>query len=193
MRHRWYEWVPAAALALIVLVGSGYCVAVTNTGTPDIASPTVVISQATPQPYEPVSVRPFVFLTEGPYHVGDTISLEDGICNNSGDTLQGTTVVGWIEQGRDRISTRNIVLQPRPDSAGAAPVQPLPIPIAPGCLGTMPVTSPLCANISVTPGECLSLLPPGRWKLYVNITVLGPQGGQMQRISDLSPEIEVDP
>ncbi len=194
MKLRFREWLAPLVIAIIAVPSLAYCVAKTSDGTPQPLPVVATVALATPKPYEPISVNPLVFLTEGPYHVGQTVTVRDGICNNSSDVLQGITVVGFEEQDVDRLSTRNIVIQPVADSAGTAAVTPLPRPISPGCTGFDAVTAPLCAAFAAADlHSCSTPLPPGKWKLYINLTVMGPQASQVQRINDVSQTFEVLP
>jgi hypothetical protein len=193
MKLRFREWLAPIVIALVAVPSLAYCVAKTSDGTPQPLPVVATVALPTPKPYEPISVNPIVFLTPPPFQSGQIVTVRDGICNNTNDVLQGITIVGFEEQEKDRLSTRNIILQPQTDP-GTAATSPLPRPISPGCLGTDPVTAPLCAVFSATDlHSCLTPLPPGKWKLYINLTVMGPQASQVQRINDVSQTFEVLP
>lgn len=136
--------------------------------------------------YAPVEMRHIKFLTAQPYHVGQEITILNGVCNTSNDLLQVTTVVGFKEADKDTLVARKLVITPKTDPQGTLGVQPLPEPMKPGCVGikdgnSEPITGPLPAALG-----------PGRWSLYVLMTIDGPNGKQ-QKLSETSETITVVP
>lgn len=136
--------------------------------------------------YAPVEMRHIKFLTAQPYHVGQEVTILNGVCNNSKDTLKVSTVVGFKEVDKDTLVARKIVIMPKLDTAGNPGVAPLPEPMRPGCVGikegiSEPITGPLSPD-----------LLPGKWSLYIIMTVTGPDG-KTQTITEESPTIQVVP
>ncbi len=115
--------------------------------------------------------------SKGPFQRGAPVTILNGICSASKTSLQAVTIVGFEEAKVDTIVARNVVISPKPDSNAA--ISPLPRPLNPGCTATDPVSG-IMPNV-----------PDGFWHLYVTITVMGSQAGQMQRLVITSGEIEV--
>lgn len=155
---RFSEWIPAIVLMVIVVVAAGYC---------------TVRQQQGGGAFAPVSVSPLRLLTPGPYHVGQSITIQAGICNNGSKPLQGSAVIGFIEQDKDRTTAINVV--------AVAPV-------------SVAVTAPLAPGCSTEPA--IRVLPPGvivgRWRIYINLTVMG-ANGEKQNANVLSDVFEVVP
>ncbi|HEY8766060.1 MAG TPA: hypothetical protein VIP09_02160 [Dehalococcoidia bacterium] len=156
---RFSEWIPAIALMLIVVVAAGYC---------------TVHQQQGGGGFSPVSVSPLRLLTPGPYHAGQSITIQAGICNNGSQPLQTSTVIGFVEQDKDRTTAINVV--------AVAPV-------------SLVLTSPLAPGCSTEPA--IRTLPPGvatgRWRLYINLTIMGTNSSDIQRVNVLSDVFEVVP
>lgn len=119
------------------------------------------------------------------FHVGQVVSIKDGICNNSKDTLKTSSVIGVQEQGVAGILARNIKLFPPSDlvptnsnSSATPDLTPLP----PGCTPNQITTIPLPTTI-----------PTGKWRAYVALDVYGTQMGQRQSINILSAPFTVVP
>jgi hypothetical protein len=164
------SYIPAVAVSLII----GFAIVFAAYSSSILNQP----SETNPTSFNPVETKPIRLLTPGPYTVGQTITIQNGVCNTTKETLQATTIIGFIETRVDRLLARNVVL--RPDPTGSTAGTPLPRPLVSGCTGTDPVTGPLPLN-----------LPPGHWQLYVIVNVMGGQAGQMQRINLISDEFEV--
>lgn len=165
MRHL-KAYLPALLMALVL----GLTVATVAAYVAGTDSPTA---------YEPLKIKELRFEESGPFAVGQEVTLHNGICNQSNEILQVITIVGFEEQGMDKLIARNITVSPARAELGGTP---LPRPIEPGCIAEKPVL-----------GKLPPTLPPGRWKLYVNMTIMGPQSGQVQRITATSQEITVVP
>lgn len=140
----------------------------------------VEVPALTPAAFAPLTSRGITFVTPGPYHAGQTVTILNGFCNESKDVQQVITIVGFEEQRVERLLARNVTVSPLRAELGG---QPLPRPFDPGCVADKePIIGPLPLN-----------LPPGYWKLYVAMTVMGPVSGQVQRLTIQSSEIEVVP
>lgn len=172
------SYVPAIAVAL--LLGTVLTIALWR----QTVQPTTV----TAPEFKPVQTLGLKFCADaedqdckveahGPFVPGQVVTVKNGVCNTSKQTLQVITIVGFEETRVDRIVARNVVVSPRPDAS--APVSPLPRPLEPDCTAKGLVTG-LMPNV-----------PPGNWKLYVTLTIMGPQSGQVQRVNVTSGEIEV--
>lgn len=141
----WSQWLPSVIVLLI-------------------AATTIRICQVqNEQPlYEPLEV---LNLRLEPDHVveGSQVTLIDGICNNSDETITVAATLGAQEEG-DPLVTRNVVVLMRS------------FPMEQGCFGKdAPLSGPLSPMITA-----------GRWHLYLQILVMGPQSGQIQRLSRVS-------
>lgn len=161
-------------LAIVIALGSGLC------------SAGLVTFNARADPYTPVHMRPIKFITAQPFHVGQEVTILNGLCNDSSDILQSTTIVGWQEVGKDTLVARKIVVRPKLDENGNLGVQPLPEPMPPGCVGikdgiSEPITGPLPQSLG-----------PGKWSLYILMTINGPNGKQ-QKLTHTSETITVVP
>lgn len=136
--------------------------------------------------YAPVEMRHIRWQTAQPFHVGQQVTITNGVCNTSEDTLQVTTVIGFKEAAKDTLAARKLVISPKVDSTGLLGVQPLAEPMLPGCVGikdgvSEPITGPLPADLA-----------PGNWVLYVLMTIDGPDG-QRQKLTETSPVFTVVP
>lgn len=129
----------------------------------------VEISSVTPTPFAPASAKPFELLTAPPYRVGQEISIQDGICNKTGIALGLVITLGIQRVGAIAVPPVIVI-----DQAQRS--------FAPGCTGGEPLTGPLPPEVT-----------PGRWRIFANLTVMGPGPGEIQRLSIVSPDFDVLP
>lgn len=101
---------------------------------------------------------------------GGAIVLHNGLCNTTSMPLTAIVTVSF-QENKDVLVARKITV-----------VDASPLPLEPGCQFTDPLNGKL-------PEE----LDPGFWKLTALISVMGPEAGQIQRITLTSPVFEVVP
>lgn len=151
------------AVALVVVIAF-------YTNYQDTRHKTITVTQ---EEFSPVTSSGIEFITPGPYHRGQMLTVLDGLCNTSDVSLQVISIVGFQEVEVSQLIARTIILNP-------TVTPPLPHPLDPGCIATQPISGPLPQNI-----------PNGKWKLYLTLTVNGTKAGQVQYLNVLSNTIEV--
>lgn len=169
-------YAPAVVLALVM----GFVVV--NWGLPDSksAEPTpiavvLLTPVPTPVPYAPLAIKDFTLLTPAPYHVGQVISLRNGLCNTSNQTIAITITLG-IHEDVDPVRARNVALLPQPGSPGM-------LTLKPGCISDIePLVGPLPTEVG-----------PGTWHISLIVTAIGSEVNQRQTLPIETKSFEVIP
>lgn len=124
-----------------------------------------------PQPYEPLEAYNIEILSDGPYAPGSPLEFKNGVCNTAQENISALLTLGLQQEAADPLLASHFLV-----------VSGRSVPFAPGeCVGREAVTGP------VPP------VPPGRWRIYASLVVMGSQSGQRQQITLLSDYFEVTP
>jgi hypothetical protein len=167
---RFVEWVPAIIAAVVLPIAVVLFFNPFSARTPAIVSPVATI-----EAFAPIKVDPFILETPSPYHVGQVVSMKNGVCNTSKETVVITFKLG-VKEEADPLGARNVIVAPKEGS------DPIMLPIAPGCL----------QNSDVLTGPLPPSVGPGKWRVYLIITALG-SDSKRQMITMQSSVFEVIP
>jgi len=128
------EWIPV--VVLMIVMGSVVIV---------VSWPSKPATQ-----HGPITVNPFRLLTPGPYKVGQTISMANGLCNISDKPVSVNLKLGVKEVSENIVAARDVTV-----------LQQNMFAISPGCVKNSEVlTGPLPAAIGV-----------GKWRVYLTLCI----------------------
>lgn len=146
------EWLPAVVVTIVAIGAIAYFVRPTSE-------------------YVPLRLVGFRLQSDGPFHVGEQVTLLNGVCNDSAEPVGALVSIGF---------------QPDPDPLAGPKVSVLeeePVTFQPGvCVGSEPLRGPLPAAVI-----------PGRWRIYVQITARGEMADELQRLTETTQPFTVIP